>query len=195
MVELEEIIKGMMSDYRFRHTLSVAEECKNLASLFGIDEKELVTAAYLHDITKERTTEEQLEICRETGVEIHEDTLNSPKTLHSFTAPALIMRDFPEYATPTVLSAVRYHTTGRADMTLHEKLLYLADYIEPTRKFSDCKKLREYFYSSKDDLMTRLDNTLFLSLKYTINDLVENGAYIHPETIRAYNALALYRRF
>ena len=191
MLELEERIKGLMSDYRFRHTLSVAEECKRLASLFGIDEKELVIAAYLHDITKELTTDEQLELCDKMGIGIDKDTLNSPKTLHSFTAPALIMQDFAEYATPAVLSAVRYHTTGRADMTLCEKLLYLADYIEPTRQFEDCKKLREYFYSSGDDLMTRLDKTLFLSLKYTVNDLVEKGAYVHPETIRAYNALAL----
>lgn len=195
MLELEERIKGLMSDYRYRHTLSVADECKRLAALFGIDEKELVTAAYLHDITKELTTDEQLALCDEMGVTIDRDTLNSPKTLHSFTAPALIMRSFPEYATPAVLSAVRYHTTGRADMTLHEKLLYLADYIEPTRQFADCKKLREYFYSSGDDLMTRLDKTLFLSLKYTVNDLVDKGAYVHPETIRAYNALAFTGEF
>ncbi len=188
MIDLEKMIRPLMSDYRFKHTLSVVDECKNLAKLFGIDEKKLVTAAYFHDITKEMPTEKQLTLCKDIGIEVDADTLNSPKTLHSFTAPALIMRDFSQYADEEILSAVRYHTTGKANMTLTEKLLYLADYIEPTRKFDDCKKLREFFYTNTSDISKKLDDTIILSLKYTISDLLEKGEFIHPRTIESYNS-------
>ena len=188
MYNIEKEIRNLMSDYRYNHTLSVVKECKDLAKLFGIDEEKLVNAAYLHDITKEMPIEKQLRLCETMGIEVDADTLRSPKTLHSFTAPALIMRDFPQYADKEVLSAVRYHTTGRADMTLTEKLLYLADYIEPTRIFEDCKRTRNYFYTDICDIEKRLNDTIVLSLKYTISDLLEKGEFIHPETIECYNS-------
>lgn len=189
MFDIEKDIRQLMSDYRYNHTLSVVNECKNLAKLFNIDDKKLVIAAYLHDITKEMPIDRQLSLCEEMGIEVDKDTLNSPKTLHSFTAPALIMRDFHKYADEEILSAVRYHTTGRANMTLIEKLLYLADYIEPTRIFNDCKKIREYFYTNTCDIQKRLNDTIVLSLKYTISDLLEKGEFIHPKTLECYNAL------
>lgn len=189
MVELERKIRQYMSEYRFNHTLSVVNECKRLAKLFDTNSDDLVIAAYLHDVTKEMPTDEQIKLCENSGVILDNCTLRSPKTLHSYSAPALIARDFPEYAKPEIITPIRYHTTGRADMTLNEKLLYLADYIEPTRRFDDCKALREYFYTNTCDIQKRLDDTITLSLKYTISDLLEKGEYIHLETIRAYNAL------
>ena len=94
MFDIEKDIRQLMSNYRYNHTLSVVNECKNLAKSFNIDDKKLVIAAYLHDITKEMPIDSQLSLCEEMGIEVDKDTLNSPKTLHSFTAPALIMRDF-----------------------------------------------------------------------------------------------------
>ena len=189
MVDLSLRIKDYMSEYRYLHTLSVAEECKYLASIYNVDKEKLVISAYLHDITKDMSVDEQLKLCNFFGVTLDKDTVNSPKTMHSFTAPLLIKKDFPEYADDCILDAVRYHTTGRADMTLLEKLLYLADYIEPTRKFDDCKKLREFFYSENTDKIKKLDETIILSLKYTISDLLNNNSPIHSETINAYNSL------
>ncbi|MBR5322275.1 MAG: bis(5'-nucleosyl)-tetraphosphatase (symmetrical) YqeK [Clostridia bacterium] len=189
MFNLEKEIRPLMSNYRYNHTLSVVSECKNLAELFGIDGEKLIASAYLHDITKEMPTDSQLLLCEKMGIEIDKDTLNSPKTLHSFTAPALIMSDFPQYADKEILSAVRYHTTGRANMTLTEKLLYLADYIEPTRKFDECKRLREYFYADTCDIQKRLNDTIVLSLKYTISELLEKKEFIHSQTLECYNSL------
>lgn len=187
--DLEKRIRGYMSDYRYEHTLSVAAECKRLAALFSVDEEKLVTAAYLHDITKEMPTDMQISLCREYGIALDESTLNSPKTLHSFSAPALIMRDMPELAHPDVITAVTYHTTGRANMGIYEKLLYLADYIEPKRTFDDCIAVRELFNKNEGDPYKRLDDAILLSLKYTVSDLVSKGRYIHIETIKAYNWL------
>lgn len=180
-----------MSVYRYDHTISVAKECEYLAELFGIDGKDLVISAYLHDITKEMSIDEQVELCRQYGFEIDQDTLNSPKTLHSFSAPYLIKRDFPEYDKEIITLPIKYHTTGRKDMSLQEKLLYLADYIEPTRKFDECKKLRSMFYSSDEELSKRLDLVILESLRYTIDELKSNNRFIHPETIKAYDFLSI----
>ena len=72
-------------------------------------------------------------------------------------------------------------------MSLEEKLLYLADYIEPTRKFEECIKLRNQFYSSEEDLQKRLDRVILDSLKYTIDELSSKNQFVHPETLKAYD--------
>ena len=194
MYELKERIRPLMSEYRYNHTLSVAEECKTLAEIFGIDGKNLIISGYLHDITKELPTKDQIELCEKMGERLEGYELLSEKTLHSYSAPALIKRDFPEYATDEILSAVRYHTTGRENMTLTEKLLYLADYIEKTRKFDECKRLRRFFYADLSDPVKRLDETVLLSLKYTLNELLSKDNFIHPQTLNAYNSLLINQK-
>ena len=187
MIDLREKIKGYMSVYRYDHTISVAKECEQLARLFNIDEKKLVISAYLHDITKEMDIQEQVDLCKQYGFSVDQDTLNSPKTLHSFSAPFLIKRDFPEFDEEEIILPIKFHTTGRADMSLEEKLLYLADYIEPTRKFEECIKLRNQFYSSEENLQKRLDRVILDSLKYTIDELSSTNQFVHPETLKAYD--------
>ena len=188
MFELENRIASYMSAYRYEHTLSVVSECIELAKLFNIDNKNLAVSAYLHDISKELDLQEQLKICREMDIEVDSDCILSPKTLHAFTAPAVIKRDFPEFYKEEIVNTVSYHTTGRENMSLNEKLLFLADYIEPKRQFDDCKELRKYFYNNKSkDLYKTLDETIFLALKYTISDLLDKKAFIHPKTFNAYN--------
>ena len=200
MIELQTKVRNYMSEYRYLHTLSVVNECEKLAGLFDIDSKKLIICAYLHDITKEMSTEDQIKLFCEYGDKPTQDTLDSPKTMHAFSAPLLIKKDFPEYADRTVLQAVKYHCTGRANMNLYDKLLYLADYIEPTRKFKDCIELRRFFYEGNadnknngtdtdTDKRNRLDETILLSLKYTISDLIKNSMPIHKQTINAYNFL------
>ncbi len=187
MKDLEQRIKKYMSDYRYNHTLSVANECRKLARLFEIDGEKLIISAYLHDITKEMPIEEQHKLCEEFSCKLDMNAKYSLKTLHAFTAPLLIQKDFPEYSDEIILNTVRYHSTGRANMTLYEKLLYLADYIEPTRKFDDCKAVREFFYNNTYDINKRLDDAICFSFKLTISDLIENDEFIHTETINAYN--------
>ena len=170
-----------MSDYRYNHTLSVVKECKDLAKLFGIDEEKLVNAAYLHDITKEMPIEKQLRLCETMGIEVDADTLRSPKTLHSFTAPALIMRDFPQYADKEVLSAVRYHTTGRADMTLLEKIIFIADYLEPNRNEAENLPL------VRSQVFCNIDDALCTILKDTLLYLDDSDKVIDPMTLETYN--------
>ena len=122
-----------------------------------------------------------------------------PKTFHSRTAEAVIHRNFPEWASEALISAIRWHTTGRAGMTIGEKLLYLADYIEDTRTFPDCVELRKYFYDglqrtkSAENREKLLTDTLVLSFDMTIRGLLEDGDPVHMDTVAARNDLVCMR--
>ncbi len=189
--ELKQKIKPYMSAARYKHTLAVADECKNMAAIFSLSEevtKRLCISAYLHDITKEMSYEEQLKLCESYGEQVDKDTLNSPKTLHALSAVCLIKRDFPEFYTKEITSPIRYHTTAKENMSLEEKIVYLSDITEVGRKYFDCIEIRQYFYSHKRTPYKAIDNAIFTSLKNTINNLSEKGGHIHIDTIKAYNA-------
>ncbi|MBQ7828562.1 MAG: hypothetical protein IJ386_09905, partial [Clostridia bacterium] len=110
-------------------------------------------------------------------------------TLHAITCAAMARVDFD--APVAVTAAIACHTTGKENMTLLDKLLFLADYIEPTRKFEDCIRVRRYFYEDTVDqpLEKRLNATLLLAFDLTISGLIEEGRPIHPQTIKSRNFL------
>ena len=119
--------------------------------------------------------------------------LLAPKTLHAKTAAMLIPEKYPELADSEVISAVRWHTTGRAGMTVTEKIVYLADYIDETRKFDDCVRLREMFWSaepekmSEDEREAHLRDVLIASFKMTVAGLRLGDSPISPDTADALN--------
>lgn len=187
-------IRQYMSDKRLWHTCAVEEEIGSLARIYCPDaEFELRVAGILHDITKELKTREQVALCHEFNIEYTEQELLSPKIFHAKTAIPVIKRDFPEYAKLHAVEAIRWHTTGRKEMNLYDKLLYLADWIEPTRTFNLCKELRDFFYNniksanSLEEKGKVLLDTLIKSFDMTINLLIDEGAIIHPDTLDARN--------
>ena len=193
---LRESVKGSMSPKRFAHTAAVEEMVARLCALYCPENTmQLRAAALLHDLTKELTPEAQEALCAAYDIPTDDLQRLSPKTYHAKTAAARILRDFPEFADPIVIDAVRWHTTGHAGMTLCEKLLYLADYIDDSRTFSSCVLLRRYFFGAEPELMTReerekhLRATLLLSYEFTLKDLLAEGAPIDEDTIRARNEL------
>ena len=157
----------------------------------------LRAAALLHDVTKEYSTDMQLKLCAEYDIELGEVDLYAPKTLHARTGAAVAAREYAELVTDEVVGCIKWHTTGRAEMTLCEKLVYLADYIDMSRKFDDCVKLREYFFSAEPESMTaeqrlaHLDDTLLLSYDMTIEGLLEKKTPISPDTVAARNEIAV----
>ena len=159
------------------------------------EEASLRAAALLHDITKEKNTKEHVELCRKYGIPVTEQDLLAPKTFHARTAAAMIPVLFPDFANETVVSAVRWHTTGRADMTLAEKLLYLADYIDESRTFHNCVLLRRSFWEAdpasmnQEEREAHLRDTLILSFDMTVKDLIEEGLPIAEDTVQARNRL------
>ncbi len=195
---LRERIMAEMSPKRFVHTVAVEEMVVRLATLYCPDQTiPLRAAALLHDVTKEKKTAEQVDLCRKLGLEVSEADLLAPKIFHAKTAAALIPREYPEFAHPTVLDAVRWHTTGRAEMSIPEKLLYLADYIDASRTFENCVRLRQFFWDAHpedmkmEERLTLLRETLILSYQFTIEDLIGEGLPIAIDTVEARNRLLL----
>ena len=187
-------VKSCVNERTYSHILGVEREAASLADIYlpESERNKARAAALLHDITKNETVEKQLQYCREFGIILGVDPL-SPKLYHSKTAAVLIERDFPEFADPEIVSAVRWHTTGRDNMTVFEAIIYLADYIEDTRTYDDCIKLRRYFYdgisqlSSAEDIFFHLYKTMVKSFNYTMTVLMEENALIDEDTLRCRN--------
>ena len=190
---------------RMRHILGVEQEAKALSELFcaaGLlqkgEAKKLHLAALVHDITKTKTTEEQLQLCRKYGIATDARLQNSPKLLHAYTGgPYAAQRFGAEWIDGDVQRAVRYHTTGRAGMDLLEKLLFLADYIEARRTWPACVTLRAEFWCpgieqfDKEALSKHLDRVLIHALDQTLFELLREKQLIDPDTVSARNALLL----
>ena len=193
---LRDSIKAEMSEKRFRHTHEVEKMVVYLAKLYMPEKTDMLrAAALLHDITKEYSTEEHVRILLERNIEVSEEDICSPKTLHARSAAALIPERYESFATDEVISCVRWHTTGRRGMTLAEKLVYLADYIDMSRKFEDCVRLREAFMSadpekmSGEERLSHLDRILIMSFDMTMTGLLADGAPISHYTVDARNSL------
>ena len=185
-----------MSEKRFVHTAEVEKMVARLAALYAPQkERMLRAAALLHDITKEYSTADQLRLCAVHKLPVMQNDLGAPKTFHARTAAAEIPFLYPDFAEEEIVRCVRYHTTGRRGMTLEEKLVYLADYIDLSRTFEDCVTLRNAFFEGEPEKMgeqervAHLDRILVLSFDMTIRALLEDGAPISPDTFEARNDL------
>ena len=198
LASLREAVVSQMSPKRFNHTAAVEDMVARLATLYCPEEiPSLRAAALLHDLTKEYDIPTQTRILREAGESVEPGEEFSYKTFHARTAAILIPEQYADYATETVISAVRWHTTGRQGMTITEKLLYLADYIDDSRIFPDCVRLRSYFWNAKpesmspEERMVHLRRTLIMSFDMTMRALISEGAVISPDTAFARNELVL----
>ncbi len=196
--ELRCAVGRSLGAYRFEHVLSVEKEAARLAQIYLPEfVQKARISALLHDITKEYDHKKQLQIFSEFGIIIDNVILHCPSVFHSETAALLIPRLYPDFADPDILSAVKKHTAGSENMSLLDCILYLADFIEPLRKFDDCKKLRSFFWDGVQTLGTKearqfhLYRTMVLSFDLTIHDLMSRGSVIALDTFRARNAFLL----
>ena len=194
--QLRDSVSGSMSPKRFAHTAAVEQMVARLGALYAPDKIDILrAAALLHDITKEDPAEKQLQTCRAFGIIISKQDILTPKTFHAKTAAAVIPDRYPEFADDEVISAVRWHTTGRANMTISEKLVYLADYIDESRTFEDCVRLRALFWDAQPQKMdgaeriAHLNRVLIRSFDMTLASLIEEGAPVSDDTFSARNYL------
>lgn len=177
--ELRPIALSYLKPKRMPHVLGTEEEAARLARMFGADETEARIAALLHDCTKKLGMAEQLALCEQYGIELDELEQRALKLLHAPTGAAIARHVFD--VSDAVYDAIRWHTTGRAGMTLLEKILYLADYIEPSREFADepdVVKLRQTVYED-------LDKGLLMGLEMTVQEMEEMGNPVHHHTLDA----------
>lgn len=173
---LREKAIAMLSEKRIPHVLGCEQEAVKLARRWGADEEDARSAAILHDITKKLTLNEQLILCKKYDIMTDTAERSNVKLLHSKTGAAIARDIFgmPEQ----VCDAILWHTTGRPGMSLLEKIIYIADYIEPGRDFPGVDVLRQLAYSD-------LDRAMLLGLEMTIEAVKEEGQIPHPNTLLA----------
>ena len=165
---------------RIPHVLGTEQEAIHLAERWGADVNKARRAALLHDCTKKLNLPEQLAVAKRFHVPLDEMERREIKLLHAKTGAGIAEAVFGTDGEMT--NAIRWHTTGRGGMTLLEKIIYLADYIEPTRDFPGVEELRRRCYED-------LDAGLLLGLEMTIREMEERNAPIHPKTLEARDAL------
>ena len=192
---LRDRVRASMSEWRFTHTAEVEKMAVRLGELYLPEKLDVLrAAALLHDITKERSTQEHIDMLISHSKAVTHIDIMSPKTLHAKTAPLAIADEYAEFASDELLLAVARHTTGSADMTLLDMIIYLADYIDDSRSFDDCVRLREYFWGAHPEGMEteqraeHLYKTLLLSFDMTLSALIREGEPISPDTVDARNA-------
>lgn len=181
--QIKQWLKENLSEERYHHTLGTAECAKELAQKFGFDTEKAYIAGLLHDCAKCFTNEKLLEIIKQ-NLKVEECELLNYKTLHAPVSAYIAKKEFG-VTDAEILSAIRWHTLGRLDMTDFEKIIFLADKIEPiTREKSYCQKLRSYL-----DEENGLNRAMLECYKSTIKSLVERNLKICPVTINIYNNL------
>ncbi|HSU79957.1 MAG TPA: bis(5'-nucleosyl)-tetraphosphatase (symmetrical) YqeK [Candidatus Angelobacter sp.] len=173
-------VEGLLPEKRFQHTLRVAETAKRLAVTYGSDPEKAEIAALLHDLAKYFDLEKMKDSVTAHS-EIPKDLLHFHPELWHAPVGAAYARENLEVLDQDILNAITYHTTGRAEMSLLEKIIFLADYIEPGRHFPGVEEVREL-------AKTDLDKAIAKALKNTIDFLLSRSQLIYPETIHAYNA-------
>lgn len=195
---LRKNVTELLSPKRFYHTAEVEKMIARMCALYCPEETlRMRAAALLHDVTKELDTEEQIKLCVAYGLPVTDADRFAPKTFHARTAAAKIAYDYPDFNDPVIVGAVRWHTTGHAGMTLTEKLLYLADYIDESRKFENCVILRRYFWGADPEKLDEasraalLRKTLILSYDMTMRELLDEHKPIAADTVEAMNELLL----
>ena len=176
MEELERVVISLLNPNRVNHVLGCRDTAVELAKHWGANEVDAARAGILHDITKAIDGPLQLTLCDAYGKILSDFSRKYPKTLHALTGSMVAERIFGE--NEEVVSAIQWHTTGKADMTLLQKIIYVADYMEPNRDFPGVEKLRELAY-------TDMDAALKLGLEMTLVHLANQGSEVSPESREA----------
>ena len=176
MDQLEAVVISLLNPNRVAHVLGCRDTAVELARHWGADVCDAARAGILHDITKAIDGPLQLTLCDAYGKILSDFSKRYPKTLHALTGSLVAERIFGENS--AVVSAIEWHTTGRANMSLLEKIIYIADYIEPNRTIPGVEQLRKLAF-------TDLDAALKMGLEMTLEHLNKQGSEVSPESREA----------
>ena len=174
-------IRPRLNDSRYHHSLCVAESAGELAKKYGADYNKAHIAGLLHDITKQTSEEEQLQLIEKFGI-LCEDTRMDSKALWHAVTGYLYVKNILGFTDEDFLNAIRYHTTSRKGASLLEDVVYIADFISEDRDYPDVDVMREKAQRS-------LKEAKEYGLAYTIADNTQKGRRVGTNTIEAYNEL------
>lgn len=181
--EFLEILKQRLTPSRLYHSICVAEKARYLAEKFGADSEKAYTAGLVHDIMRYEPPEKMLELIDGDGrYKLSSLERKITVTLHAV-AGEVYLRTELGVCDEEILSAVRWHTTGREDMTLLDKIIYVADLTSEDRDYPDVEEVRETAEKS-------LEKATLRGLSFTIEDNAKRNRPIHIDTVKAYNYLA-----
>ena len=177
---IREKLKASLKPGRYEHSLSVSFTCMALAMRYGYDLDKAELAGLLHDCAKCYDNNSIIAACRNSGMELTEGELQAPSIIHSRLGARMAEQKFG-VNDPEILSSIACHTTGKPDMSLLDKILYIADYIEPRRyKIKDLPAIRRLAFED-------LDEALFQIMEGTLRYLKESGTYADIMTQNAYH--------
>ena len=181
--EYKALLEKRLAPKRYYHSLCVADEAKRLAEKYGADSEKAYLAGLLHDVTKNASEEEHLNIFDTFGIMLNSIEKNAEKLWHAMSGAAYV-KYVLQIDDEEIYDAIRYHTTAKSNMSLLSLILYLADFTSADRDYEDVDVMRALVDKS-------LDEAFLYALSYTVKEIVDKGGALHLDTINAYNETVL----
>lgn len=179
-ITTERKLQSALSIGRYIHTMGVVKTALRLAENYNVDKHKVHMAALLHDCAKDYPPEMKKRFCKEFHVPVDEIMLSCIDLTHAFLGAEVAKREYG-VMDEEILNAIRYHTTGRKSMTAIEKIVFIADYIEPNRKvFDTLEEARKLAFED-------MDKAMMFILQHTIAYVKERNRPLHPLSVEAFN--------
>lgn len=186
LMNIERYLHTHLDAGRLQHCRNTAEAAVALAKRHGADEHKALVAGLLHDVAKGACRHGMLGVARQYHVDADEVEKANPELLHGKVGAAMAETDLG-LCDDEILSAIRWHTTGRANMSLLEKIIYIADLIEPGRNFAGVGALRELAFLD-------IDEAMLAALRQVMDFVMCKGFMLHPSSVEAYQYIQNTRR-
>ncbi|MFZ5352932.1 MAG: bis(5'-nucleosyl)-tetraphosphatase (symmetrical) YqeK [Bacillota bacterium] len=184
MIDISKIKKYLrqeLSRKRYKHSINVSKMAVELAARYGCDLHKAEIAGLVHDCTREMSEDIQLQYLKKMNCAADNVVINVKELMHAYSA-VYVCSELFQVDDAEILAAVKYHTTGKADMSLLEKVIFLADFIEPERSFKGVDELRELAFRD-------LDLAVLKALNISIEYVISKNRMLHPYTILARNSI------
>ncbi len=182
--DYRKILTEMLDDYRMYHSECVSECAAVLAEKYGADPEKARLAGLMHDVMKNADTNGHFEYIEKSGEKLTAVDYSNPKVWHQISGAAFL-KESGIISDEEILGAVRWHTTGKAGMTLLEKIVYVADFISADRDYPDVGVVRKLADES-------LESAILYTSRYTVNKLASKNLPIHPATVECYNDMIIH---
>ncbi len=180
IIKMQKKLKKYIDEMRFHHTMGVMYTAASLAMRYGADLEKAQVAGLLHDCAKCIPNAKKLKLCHQNHIPVSEVERKSPYLLHARLG-AYIAKEKYHIQDPEILSAIEFHTTGKAEMTLLEEIIFIADYIEPMRsKAANLSEIRAMAFQD-------IDRAVYMTMRDTIEYLQEEKTCLDNQTVVAYN--------
>lgn len=182
---IDEYVRGKLSEKRYNHSIAVMNRAIELAKIYGANEKDCMYAGLIHDVAKEVPNSQYLLLAEELGVALDEIEKSNLLLVHSKIGAYIAKTQF--HLSDEICDAIRTHTTGCANMTLLQKIIYIADYTSADRDYEAAKEAYKI-------VLNDLDDAIVYALKTTFKKLLDSDILIHPDAIDAYNSLMIEKK-